>query len=395
MCLKRRLDAPGPEQRKTLSSALKMVVRTSPVILPQVGIRRVSPRPPDLRQAGYERLFDDRTLFYDSIRNHEGITLVGPPLLNLEDTLSQATFNHGNGPMDAVNVLHLDRTTVVELKSSLPGLETLSLRSPQINISTPVMPNYSDIFSSRHVLITKSKNNDLRWISDWVKFHVDTQGIDAVLLYDNGSNAYGPEDVLEAIAIPGIETAIVVDWPFKFGPQGGNWDGMRGMPWDSDFCEYGIMEHARRKFLNQAEGVLNADIDELVITEGGSTVFETLNEIGAGAISYTGRWIESVNQSGSGDSYADYFHYDERRSPTTAKWAIAPKRISHAKQWKTHKISGVEMVKTTSTMHRHFMSINLNWKWQRTDAVLINKHHQIDEPLKFLLDHTFGPRNCS
>lgn len=368
---------------------IKMTVYTSPVILPQSGVRRVSKRPQDQRQPGYEDQFDDRTLFYDCFKTAAGVELVGPPLLNLRPIIDEGIFSQDNGDSCSVNILGLDRTSVVQVKQRSTSSNIVTLSAPQLNISMAITPNFQYLYAGHKVLVTKSKNNNLLWIADWVKFHVSEQGIDAVLLYDNGSDAYDPEDVLEAIAVTGIKVAIVVHWPYKFGAQGGYWNGLRGAPWDSDFCEYGIMEHARRRFLSAADGVLNADIDELVMTEGGKTVFEVMEEQQVGALTYTGRWIESTGTRSWNNTFADYTKYDAKRSPTTPKWAIRPSEVSTAVQWKTHYLSGVDMVKTSSTMHRHFMAINLDWKWQRTQTV-DDSNYQMDFPLEQAMKRAFG-----
>lgn len=370
-----------------------MVVRTSSVVLPEDGLSRRAPRPVDLRQEGYDAAFDYKTLFYDVFESASGVTLVGPPLLNLESVLSRGVFTDGRG--NRLEAWHnkMDRTAAVRLIGDCGGSHHVSLSSPSYSVSMPVNPNFSSLFQGKKVLVTKSKDNLLNWISDWVKFHVAEQGIDAVLFYDNGSSSYVPEDVLEVIAVAGVDVAVVVDWPFKFGPQGGNWDGLKGAPWDSDYCEYGIMEHARRRFLGLAAGVLNADIDELVLTEGSHTVFDLLAELDAAVLSYSGRWIEGLTQDGQvGGSHSDYVYFDPKRANTTDKWALVPSKVSGAPQWKTHWVPGVDMTKTGTTLHRHFMGVTLNWKWQRTAALPRSRNLEVDLDLREALARVFPDR---
>ena len=373
-----------------MQQIVKMVVQPSPVILPAGAVKRTPPRPENQRQPNYETLFDDSTLFYDVFDLGGSMNLVGPPLLNLEELVTAGDFTGSAGQRYEADHLKLDRTSVVTLTSeSGSGGEPIFMQSGGFSVSVPASKNYLHLFESRNVLVTKSKNNKLSWISDWVKFHVAEQGIDAVLIYDNASTEYGPADVLEAISQSGIKTAVVVHWPFKFGPQGGSWSGLKNAPWDSDFCEYGIMEHARRRFLERAAGVLNADIDELVMTDGENTVFQTLRDLKCGAISFTGRWIETAGRQGSSESYSDYSHFDTRRAPTTAKWAISPRDIPEATQWKTHMVAGIRMEKVTTTRQRHFMGISSDWKWQRSAVHAITEHHQVDRELRRALDAVF------
>lgn len=363
-----------------LHETVKLVVYPSPVVLPHNATKRFPPRPKSQRQDNYDELFDANTLFYDSVRLDGGISFIGPPLLNLETVLSQSVFSGSNGK--PLRMVHnsLDRTAITRLDGD-EDTDVVNIHSSEMSLSAVASPNLRDLFEGTNALVTKSKDNRLTWISDWVKFHVAEQKIDAVLIYDNNSSQYGPEDVLEAISVPGIKVAVVVHWPFKFGPQGGSWNGLKGAPWDSDFCEYGIMEHARQRFLGRAGGVLNVDIDELVITKGDDTVFDILADLDCGAISFTGRWIETAGRHGTSESFADYSYYDKRRAPTTIKWAISPTKIPEATQWKTHMIAGVKMVPSPTTMHRHFMGISSNWKWQRSTDRDLAGHHERDQEL--------------
>lgn len=245
-------------------------------------------------------------------------------------------------------------------------------------------------------MTTKSKNNDLQWISDWAKFHAIKHGVDAVLLYDNGSDDYTSSDVLAALDHPQLDVVIVVDWPFKFGPQGGSWNGLKGAPWDSDYCEYGILEHARHRFLSEAAGVINHDIDELAVTSNGQTIFEVINDSKDGYIRYFGRWIENITKQPQNiPQFTDFAYYSTVRNPTTVKWALDPKRTADAKQWKTHGITNLPPVANTEqVMHRHFMGINTNWKWKRDRTSTLDlKLHKSDSLLVKQLADVFGAKS--
>jgi hypothetical protein len=75
-----------------------------------------------------------------------------------------------------------------------------------------------------------------------------------------------------------------MEWPFKYGPQGANsWDH-----WDSDFCQLGAWEHARWRFLQNARSAMNSDIDELVLSKSGQSVFEAAEHHGPGSSDIAG-----------------------------------------------------------------------------------------------------------
>ena len=148
-------------------------------------------------------------------------------------------------------------------------------------------------------MLTLSKNNELYWIGDWVRFFARRHGCDAVLFYDNSSTKYDLSEVYETIAsIPRIEVVVVVNWPYKYGPQGTERDiGPQKLPWDSAYSQPGVLEHARHRFLDRAQAVVNADVDELVLTKDKVSLFELVSHSDTGYLRYPGYWIESATKS--------------------------------------------------------------------------------------------------
>lgn len=364
-----------------------LIVEVNPVILGlDTEVFRNPPRPENQRQPDYMHKFDHNTLFYDVFRDGDHVRFVGPPLLNLKEQLGIARLTDTKGRSVDVQLQDLDRTQNSWAEgSTLSG--DLKFESQLASENLTVGQSLVEKFSGKKVLVTKSKDNRLEWIHDWVKFHQATQGIDAVLIYDNNSTSYLPADVLRAIeSIDGIDSAVVVPWPFKFGPQGGNWDGMTNAPWDSDYTEYSILEHARHRFLRDSDLVISCDIDELVMADNGQAIHSLLHGSDVPGLSYSGRWIEPVRFTEKSTSetpnFSDFYVYDVNRYPTTRKWAIVPARCNAALQWKTHSIAGATLKPTTEVMHRHFMPISSNWKMQRTDLKSFDpKRHLVDEAL--------------
>jgi len=347
------------------------------------GILRSKPRPVELRQKDYDSKFDSSTLFYDIYADGELVRLAGPPLLNLKPSVENLQFTVNGKKQLESKFTDLDRTQHSWLR--FDGLaETMEFGGDLATASVRVGKSYTDIFNGKKALVTKSKNNDLRWIRDWVAFHVETQGVDAVLIYDNDSTEYSTSDLIDTLnTIDGLEVAIVVEWPFKFGPQGGNWGGVVNAPWDSDFTEYSILEHARYRFLKTADLVISADIDELVMSENGRSLGELMRESSAPGLVYEGRWITTVNDENNSNetqvSFKDFIYYDKNSKPTTQKWSIRPDACESATQWKTHSIAGVKLFRTKDVCHRHFLGISSNWKTKRTNVAAFDPDkHVVD-----------------
>ena len=136
------------------------------------------------------------------------------------------------------------------------------------------------------MLFTLSKNNHPQWICDWMRFHRDLQSTDAVLLYDNNSTDYEASWLLDQMRqVSGYQIICVVAWPHKYGPQAA---GRRA--WDHAFSQGGVMEDARWRYLADACGVLNCDVDELVLSSEGN-VFDKAVASSTGYVKFAGRWV--------------------------------------------------------------------------------------------------------
>src|SRR5699024_387804 len=203
---------------------------------------------------------------------------------------------------------NLDRVSHFLLPISVEAQNSFLINITNNQIELRPDSNKRSKYKDKTVLFSKSKNNDLQWISDWVQYYVSNHGVDAVLLYDNGSTEYSTAEVLEAITVKGVDVATVVSWPFKFGPQGGKWNGPTAAPWDSDFCEYGIIEHARHKYLSDCATLIAHDIDELLVVEDNRSLSEHLAQTKSDYLKYSGIWVEDVRESlASAPTFKDYF----------------------------------------------------------------------------------------
>ena len=350
---------------------------------PQNPLRRESPRPQYLRGPGYQEQFDDLTVFYDCFRTADGrgTIMLGPPLLNLERPVWRALrgsdWRRRFLPMP---VRRLDRHSQVRIGTA-GGIDLPAGMFQQSCLR--VRPNCSEIFRGRRVVLAMSRDNELQWIKDWVLFVVRNHGADAVLLYDNASTKYGSEQLRETIhSVPGVAAAEVVEWPYKHGPR-----GAEGVPWDSDFCQYGAMEHARHRFLAHAQAVVNSDIDEFPIAAGGELLFALALRCDTGYLVYGGHWIENASRSPAAETAnRRHKHYAYRsRSPRAAerKWTVVPARCPADAQWLVHFVAMMPPDPLSSLVHlRHFRAINTNWREHRWQPEVPNERdHVVDEEL--------------
>ena len=286
-------------------------VRLSRLDLNSAGaLRREPPRLVGQRQPDYEASFDFRTVFYDCFSSVDGRRLIciGPPLANLARAVLPAILRAFKKSMfSRAEIRRLDRVCQLAFR---PGSANAVLSGDLFEQrALAPQPNHCDWFRGRRVLTAISKDNHLDWIRDWAEFYVRWHGCDAVLLYDNGSTQYESAKVRDVLrAIPGVDLAVVVDWRFPFGPSGGGSaarsrtgpNGEQLAIWDSDFCQYGFLQHAHQRFLLSAAAVLNVDIDELVITAERELIFDLVQQSRTGYVNFSGIWIvnAAINDPG-------------------------------------------------------------------------------------------------
>ena len=198
--------------------------------------------------------------------------------------------------------------------------------------------------------------------------------------YDNNSTRYTPDELLSTLAsVDGIDAAVVVPWSFRYGPGPG-----AKKQWDSNYCQYSMIEHARRRFLALAAAAVNLDIDELVVSEAGASLFDVLLAEESGAIRFSGQWVETVEGSnGRSPKFSDFSYLDSRRDRSLEKWAAVPAAIPYEYQWQVHGFGGGFTPPIVDDLkHRHFRGMNYNWKYNRTRVETLEpEFHTVDSAL--------------
>lgn len=353
-----------------------MQMKLSPVVLPSgASVLRESPRPERLRNERYVGQFDWDTLFYDVYRVGRDVVFQGPPLFNLaEPLLAVPLLRNRFGPLfPRSRRIERNRASEIWLRSDE---DSLKLDGPLGQFDVTVQPNLSNRFAGRRVLHTLSKDNEPRWIIDWIRYYERVHGADAVLFYDNASTRYtAPELEAELAAAFPTMAITVVHWPFRYGPQGGLAGAVDGIetPWDSDYCQTGSLQHARFRFLREAKSVLNVDIDELVV--GPEPIFAATERARGGFLKFSGQWITSATPRAA--TVADCRHGDfvlqdvQETEICPPKWCVVPAACDNVRHtWSVHNLFGSKANNrvTADYAYRHMKGISNNWKYDRWNA---------------------------
>ena len=340
-------------------------------------IVRHSPRPESERNAAYADQFDWKTVFYDVYRVDDHIVFQGPPFANFLPLLREAEPFCGRFGWLLPRARLIERNRASEIWLRDPA-GAIVIDSALGRFDITVQPNLSHLFAGRRVIHTLSKNNDPRWIRDWIAFYRNIHGADGVLLYDNNSTIYDTRELQAELRadFPGM-AVIVQDWPFLYGPQGGLAGAVDGREtaWDSDYCQTGSLQHARLRYLLSARSVLNVDIDELVLSDRGRSIFAATEQSRHGFTKFAGAWISSANARGATQAdcrHADFVLRDGLEEETCPpKWCIVPARNGRWKHtWSVHNVFGAKFNRTLSDefVYRHMKGISNNWKYDRWHA---------------------------
>ena len=333
---------------------------------------RDPPRPLSLRHDNYEEQFDFTTVLYDVFWSPAGdeIICLGPPLFNLEQDLGLTIVAWPSMARCAYEIRHLflGCRVIVEPPAGTTGL-ILKTRGGE-SLLAP-QPNLCELFGGRRVAVTLSRNNELAWIRDWITFTKTYHQCDGVLIYDNNSDRYCIQDIYDHVepVVNGVRV-LILRWPFKYGAPDWRLPLSYGLV-DSLYCQPGMLEHARWRFLTHARSVLNTDVDELVITEGHRSIFELVEGSPTGLLLFGGVWVEN-HPLASGRAARPPRHRDFARVGTTdrigcePKWAVVPARVPEAGQWHIHRVLGMSPSECRQDVGlRHFKAINTDWTVDR------------------------------
>jgi len=314
--------------------------------------------------------FDWNNLWYDCVQLNENQTiLIGPPIYDAKNWFKDhAGFGDSDNNLLNYQFYDLDRVsyTVVQTRKLDSHIVLLSKDTDPLAIEV----NHNDgYFNGHKVMVTLQKDNPIEWIEQWMDYHYRVHGIDGFLIYDNSSTKYTVGEMDHRLSRDYLKLKIV-PWPYPYGPQGSDY-----APWDSDYGQYCMLEHAKYRYLSHASMVLNNDIDELIVTKG-PTLEQIRTQLDQGpqhCLYYLGKWIEPHDVPNNRGAYElpfesrrfkDYCCMDENNKRGIGnKWMLVPKHCMNY-QWRVHHISG-PAGQSTDLYYAHYLAMNTNWSWPR------------------------------
>lgn len=234
-----------------------------------------------------EGIWDESTFIYDIFRDGEKIKAIAPRLYSFEDLIDN---NNLIFKVDGVEMLpsrfDIARNSYLDFEMSSesnPSIFTVSINKTS-NFPVKIGKSYVEDLAGHNVLITVNKNNELKWIRDWAIHHVTTQKIDSIILFDNGSDKYNVNQILECLRnIDGLTNVFVIPSPFLYG-----------VPGATNWYENAMRNIAHFRFAQKANFVMILDIDELLVGENGTTLQEMMSENSEKYVRFPSLFVENI-----------------------------------------------------------------------------------------------------
>ncbi|WMT86780.1 hypothetical protein NO932_18055 [Pelagibacterium sp. 26DY04] len=347
---------------------------SSSAFLPESSpLRRLPLKPRRKRPAEFLKRYESRALVYDCFwdMSGQGVILVCPPALNLDPLFRDARFTANGTPLNGA--FFPSRSTMLIALDGVPDTaREIDLAFAGLNFSLPIQPNQAERFDGRNVLVTMNKDNDLDWITAWAKWHVRLHGADACLFFDNGSTRYTPAEIAGALSVDGMAEIAILSWPHKYGRKD---PAILDRPHYPHFLQVSSLNVALRRFAGRAGGLLNCDIDELVGTLEGRTIFDFARQSPDGLVTLKGRWIEPVVTDTAPGDIPHLAYRQTSRLPFLShcanKWALDPSRdwiADLGAKPSVHRIYDVPRSLLRAAPEApfwHFKAINTGWKESR------------------------------
>ncbi len=293
-------------------------------------------RPEAARDAEYHDRYDRRTLIYDAVREPASarVILTAPPFLNLWP-LFRAGLRIDGQPVRRLTRQRHEKTEQIILP--LPAGSRLSLSIGGTETAIVPRPSEAAAFAGLNCLATVSKDEPFDWIADWFAYHRSAHGAEAAVIVDNGSTAYAAADLARHLAgLPGMKAALVYDAPFPYGPTGGRVKGER----NPLFFQTAMLDLMRRDALRDARAVLGIDIDELVWSQTGASVFDAAARFRHGMVKIHGEWVYPAPDDPLPAPQRRHVWRAVPPRKTAQKWCAVPAGLLSRFGWSPHHVGG-------------------------------------------------------
>ena len=328
--------------------------------------------PPDFRETSqsFDEMYDRTTLWYDAIWTGRRVALVCPLLLNLEPLLTGGQVRLDGRAARPLRVEHRMSHSVVWFRApTRPATVSAEIDGQRLETAVSDRSDAA-LFAGLNTVVLLQKNNDPAWIRDFLIYHRVRHGLQAALVFDNGSDRTTPDDLAEICAEAGLEAAAILSVPYRFGPVAQRASG--SLNWAGLSLQYALLNIARLRFLTRARAVLQCDIDELVHCRSGRSVFDLARRHPLGLVRFGLSWRYPQPVDGGPQRHRD--HIWRRTVPDLCppKYCINPRGLMGWASWGVHDLAfrGARHLPLSRDAEAwHCRQITTGWKASRSSYV--------------------------
>lgn len=313
--------------------------------------------------------YDRRTLVYGGVQMpRQGLLrLTAPRLLNLRAVARRATYTADDMPLPPPRIRDFRRYSTLEFDLAQP-CRVLRIRHGDWRAEMPVETADPAAFAGLNVLYTMSRNNDPDWICDWVRYHHSAHGANALVLVDNASDAYSLEALEAALQSLGVlRTLRIISAPFRHGLN----SAICRRASETRFLQPALINLTRDLLLQDARAVLVCDIDELVVSRTGESIFDHGAAHPLGYVRFPGYWrFPEAGQTAPPRHRDHVWQSTSDSAPCPAKYVAVPGGPLGTGSWMVHNLEGRKAARyiTTDFWFAHCRDISTNWKSARTGS---------------------------
>jgi hypothetical protein len=233
---------------------------------------------------------------------------------------------------------------------------TLRIALRDGELSLPVQAPETELFDGLNTCIAERNGEPPEVLEDWLRYHVERFGLQAVLLIDREKSSKNNRITrrLKAIskrvgltrlvhitsAMPlGNAVAPPASHPFN-APDAPGKDRMgtpKGDAWTAPLAELQLYEWARWRFLERARAVMNLDLGDIL--KPGADPFEQVQSAPAGVIQLLGQRVYPWRvRAGQVPRFGDHIcrQFDNPRA--NRRWCLVPERLEPEQTWRLVRV---------------------------------------------------------
>jgi hypothetical protein len=280
--------------------------------------------------------YDDSTFWYDAFWRGRHLFVICPRFWGLVSLLADGAF-HVDGTRPE-SVVRRTRGLYETMRlSGLPRGDRLAFTFGGATVTGAISDSDVDskAFAGLNVAVTVSRDNRLEWIGDWARWHVRHHGLQAVLIFDNGSTATSIDAVRETLLRADVAHAAVSSVPLPYGPLLRAAEGR--MSHAGQYLQTSLLNIARMRFLPRARAVLQCDVDELV-RPGRDGIFDATVRSVLGLCVLSGSWRHPANGLQTRIRHREHVLASPDEPLCGGKYCVAPRGLLAGLSWSVHRL---------------------------------------------------------